>query len=67
MPSEKMPTFKAGDVVQLRSGGPLMTIAWVDDYRGKLSACCDWFVADKALGKKEQDVFPITSIKFAER
>lgn len=31
--------FKAGDVVQLKSGGPAMTIAWIDGS----DARCEWF------------------------
>ena len=31
--------IKAGDVVQLKSGGPKMTVGWVEDGE----ALCQWF------------------------
>lgn len=34
-----MADFKVGDVVQLKSGGPVMTITYIDG--GK--AVCEWF------------------------
>lgn len=34
-----MDTFKGGDVVQLKSGGPIMTIKWVEGNE----ALCQWF------------------------
>jgi uncharacterized protein YodC (DUF2158 family) len=57
--------IKVGSVVQLKSGGPHMTVSQIgqgqfDDY---VSAWCDWFVQDKAPWKKEHGVFPITSLK----
>ena len=36
--------FKAGDVVQLKSGGPKMTIDKLVTWQGVASAACDWFV-----------------------
>ena len=58
----------AGSVVQLKSGGPLMTVEQVDKVydNGPLSAWCDWFVQDKAPWKKENGVFPLTSLKLVE-
>lgn len=32
-----------GDVVQLKSGGPKMTVDGVDDEVGRLQAKCSWF------------------------
>jgi uncharacterized protein YodC (DUF2158 family) len=52
-----MDEFKPGDVVQLQSGGPRMTVSAV--YRnsdGIISAYCAWFDGDKA----QQKTFPIT-------
>ena len=40
--------LKAGDVVQLKSGGPIMTITWVGDEYGTLNARCEWFDGKKA-------------------
>jgi uncharacterized protein YodC (DUF2158 family) len=59
----KMNEIKLGDVVQVKSGGPRMTVSAV--YRnpdGVPSAYCDWFD-----GKKTQkNSFPIASLKHAE-
>ncbi|MGV1869731.1 YodC family protein [Agrobacterium rosae] len=57
--------FKVGDVVQLKSGGPHMTISSIGTmYEGsELYAWCDWFVQDKAPWKKEDGTFPLTSLK----
>ena len=32
--------FKVGDVVQLKSGGPLMTIETIDEYTNSVKARC---------------------------
>ncbi|AWH31144.1 DUF2158 domain-containing protein [Stenotrophomonas sp. YAU14A_MKIMI4_1] len=41
--------FKAGDVVKLKSGGLLMTVAWVREG----IAYCEWFDTEsKPQGKK---------------
>lgn len=47
--------LKAGKVVQLKSGGPIMTISWVDG----ASAYCEWFDGNKNLGAS----FPLVSLK----
>lgn len=49
--------IKAGNVVQLKSGGPLMTVEQVGDHMGTIKAWCDWFVQDKPPWKKEDAVF----------
>lgn len=49
--------FKVGDVVQLRSGGPKMTVTEIHD-TGVRTA---WF----AGSKKEQGYFPFDSIVIA--
>src|SRR5688572_28229699 len=51
--------FNVGDTVQLRSGGPIMTVTGMGDHLGVLSAWCDWFIAKK----KESDVFPLDALK----
>lgn len=50
-------SFSAGDVVQLKSGGPRMTILWIDDNG---NATCSWF--DKS-GKALEQVFPLASLQ----
>ncbi|MEI9425547.1 DUF2158 domain-containing protein [Mesorhizobium sp. Cs1299R1N1] len=57
-----------GSVVRLKSGGPHMTVSAVDKPYGvdALSAWCDWFIADKSPWKKEDGVFPLTSLKLIE-
>jgi uncharacterized protein YodC (DUF2158 family) len=32
--------IKKGDTVMLKSGGPVMTVQWIDEYGG---AMCSWF------------------------
>lgn len=63
-----MDEIKTGDVVTLKSGGPKMTVSTVDKKMGgkELHAWCDWFVQDKAPWKKDQGVFPLSSLKKAD-
>ena len=35
--------FQAGDVVQLKSGGPGMTVEMVSDGNGTITVHCSWF------------------------
>ena len=51
--------FKPGDTVNLRSGGPRMTIAMVD---GK-SAFCEWFTDEQ---QPQSRSFALTSLKHDE-
>lgn len=37
--------FKNGDIVQLKSGGPMMTVAFINCY----GIYCRWFDIDKKL------------------
>ena len=59
-----MAEIKAGDVVQLKSGGPQMTVSLVSTAMGgtTLKAWCDWFEGTK----KMQGDFPLTSLKIVE-
>jgi uncharacterized protein YodC (DUF2158 family) len=58
--------MKAGSVVQLKSGGPRMTVTWVEDQLGTMSAHCEWFVQEKAPWKKDGATFPVTSLRLLE-
>jgi uncharacterized protein YodC (DUF2158 family) len=57
--------IKPGSVVKLRSGGPPMTVAWVElagqQYTDNV-AHCTWFVEDKAPWKMDERTFPLTSL-----
>ncbi|PYE89603.1 DUF2158 domain-containing protein [Phyllobacterium leguminum] len=61
--------IKVGSVVRLKSGGPHMTVSSVGKptYSDTMSAWCDWFVQDKAPWKKDQGVFPLTSLTLIEQ
>ncbi|HEV2747529.1 MAG TPA: DUF2158 domain-containing protein [Allosphingosinicella sp.] len=55
-------TLKSGDVVQLKSGGPLMVVESIDDYGGTTKALCSWF--DKANHKN--GLFPLPALELYE-
>jgi uncharacterized protein YodC (DUF2158 family) len=40
-----MNEFARGDVVQLKSGGPAMTIDLIDESKGEIGLLCLWFDA----------------------
>jgi uncharacterized protein YodC (DUF2158 family) len=50
---EKTVGFEAGDVVQLRSGGPPMTVEGIgkEEKTGEETVSCTWF---EKIGKSEQ-------------
>lgn len=54
--------FKPGDVVQLKSGGPKMTIKEVEEWNGAMRAWCQWFHGTDS----KEDVFALTSLKFPD-
>jgi uncharacterized protein YodC (DUF2158 family) len=54
--------IRKGDTVQLKSGGPKMTVNDVGDDNGVLSAWCVWFIKDQHT----YGVFPVTSLKVVE-
>jgi len=57
-----MEEFKIGDTVQLKSGGPVMTIANIGDYTMsgvKKGALCEWF----AGAEKKSEVFDLRTLK----
>ena len=51
--------IKPGDVVQLKSGGPKMTVKVIKTVAGKESAYCTWFVNDEA----KEYPFPLETLK----
>lgn len=52
--------FKVGDVVMLKSGGPLMTISQIAaDGNGRPCVWCDWFDGNKTANA----VFPQESLE----
>jgi uncharacterized protein YodC (DUF2158 family) len=59
MPDE----IKVGDVVQLKSGGPNMTVNEIGKPgmggTGPLSAWCSWF---DSKGEEKKGTFPLTSL-----
>ena len=55
-----MSDLKIGDVVQLKSGGPVMTIAEIRDYSSSRDgALCEWF-DDK---EKKNAVFALITLQ----
>jgi uncharacterized protein YodC (DUF2158 family) len=59
--------ISAGAVVQLKSGGPSMTVRWAgEDQYGQIVVACDWFTQDGPPWKKETGSFPPTSLKVLE-
>jgi uncharacterized protein YodC (DUF2158 family) len=46
--------FKKGDTVQMKSGGPIMTVTNIGDRLGELAVWCMWFEKTK----KMEDTFP---------
>lgn len=61
-----MSQFEKGDVVQLKSGGPQMTVADMGDYGPvgpKNGVKCVWFVQVKGVPKAEEEVFDEVVLK----
>ena len=56
--------FKAGDVVEIKSGGPKMTVShtYTSNLNGKLQVACIWFDQQK----KVSDNFSPESLKLHE-
>jgi uncharacterized protein YodC (DUF2158 family) len=55
-----MMTFQVGDTVELKSGGPMMTIAGLESEMGVLRAHCRWFDRN---GTAQQNFYSVTSLK----
>jgi uncharacterized protein YodC (DUF2158 family) len=56
-----MADFKPGDTVALKSGGPTMTIARLEDVNGSMNAVCGWFNGKK----REIGAFPLVMLRHA--
>lgn len=57
-----MTSFVEGDVVQLKSGGPKMTVDAVRGQTGRLQATCSWF--NGAI--RMSDLFELHSLRNLE-
>ncbi len=53
-------SFQIGDTVELKSGGPAMTIASLDSSMGVHSAHCQWFDRN---GNIQHHFYSATSLK----
>jgi uncharacterized protein YodC (DUF2158 family) len=55
--------FEAGDTVQLKSGGPMMTVEHAGNYAdGVFRVLCTWF---DSAGKFQRKAFPPETLKAA--
>lgn len=61
--------IKEGSVVQLKSGGPTMTVAWIERAGEQYTqdvAYCTWFVQDKAPWKVDGKTFPLSNLNLLQ-
>jgi uncharacterized protein YodC (DUF2158 family) len=56
-PSEARMNFKVGDVVQLKSGGPPMTVQEIINLPGEPFVRCSWFITVKGNQKLNVESF----------
>jgi len=56
-----MPAFKEGDIVQLKSGGPTMTIIVLDHSSGE--ATCSWLEGRKPT----EDIFDVVALELSTK
>lgn len=54
-----MDQFKVGDVVELKSGGPKMTVEDAESWPGK--AKCVWFEGTQA----KDEIFPVATLRIS--
>jgi uncharacterized protein YodC (DUF2158 family) len=54
-----MDKVQPGSVVRLKSGGPNMTVRWVEDGE----AYCEWFTEVKGNPDNKGAAFPVTSLE----
>lgn len=55
--------FKPGDVVQLKSGGPKMTVQEAYEEHGDNKVICNWFTRDNEPWVKASDRFLAAQLK----
>jgi uncharacterized protein YodC (DUF2158 family) len=48
----KMAEIKAGGTVQLKSGGPTMTVESIKQIEGVMTAWCQWFDGNKPMANR---------------
>jgi uncharacterized protein YodC (DUF2158 family) len=53
-----MSSFKVGDTVQLKSGGPIMTVSFLEEQDSR----CFWFSKDD---HRMEGIFPVETLKTA--
>lgn len=59
--------FKPGDVVELKSGGPLMTIVFIEEKNNGAEACCTWFNYFQFSYEPKKEVFKLYCIEKAKK
>ena len=52
--------MKPGDIVQLKSGGPRMTVVEVKEWSGEVRVWCTWF---DAKNNTLSESFPLAALK----
>ena len=52
--------MKPGDIVQLKSGGPKMTVTEAREWNGEIRVWCSWF---DEHNKPQSDSFPMAALK----
>ena len=57
-----MAEIKAGDTVQLMSGGPKMTVERAEEVDGVTTVWCQWFEEGKGRKKNYDCIFPLSSL-----
>lgn len=55
--------FKIGDVVQLKSGGPKMTVIHIDNLEGTDRCFCVWIDASENEQRKN---YPLAAVQIAD-
>jgi len=58
--------FKLGDLVQLKSGGPMMTVDYIGPHMAGGSrdeALCSWFEETKGKRERKKDWFELVTLR----